>query len=83
MVSKILITNTLENFLAAVAVSSLQHLMFCVTLQALPVVEELQQSWCLVSLTCLLELGELQVAVRKKDDCFSHLWNDSAGLMLV
>ena len=68
MVSKIIITNTLENFLASVAISSLQHQVFCVTsaaaLQVLSVVDELQQSWCLMSLVFFfLELWEVMVAV--------------------
>lgn len=87
MVSKITITNTLENFLAGVVISSLQHQMFCMTsaatLQVLSVVYELQQSWCPMSLFFLLELWELMVAVTKKDNYFSWLWNDSALLMLA
>lgn len=52
MVSKIITTNTLENFLASV-IFSLQHLVFCVTsvatLQFLSIADELQQSCCLMS----------------------------------
>lgn len=63
MVSKILITNTLENFIAGVAISRLHYQVFCVSgaaaLQVLSLVDELQQSWCLMPLSFLLQLGEL------------------------
>lgn len=52
MVSKIITTNTLENFLAGVVIFSLQHQVFGVTsattLQFLSVTDELQQSCCLI-----------------------------------
>lgn len=74
MVSKILITNTPENFIAGVAISRLQHQVFCVsgaaTLQVLSLVDELQQSWCLMPPSFLLQLGEVMVAVRKKMTVF-------------
>lgn len=74
MVSRIITTNTLENFLAGVAISSLQHQVFCMTsaatLQVLSVVDVLQQSWCLMSLSFLLELWEVMVAVTKKTTIF-------------
>jgi len=48
MVSKMILTDTLENFLAGVAISSLQHQVFCLSsaaaVQVLSVVDELQQS---------------------------------------
>lgn len=40
------------------------------TLQALSVVDELQQSWCPMSLVFLLELWELMVAVTYKTTIF-------------
>lgn len=70
MVSKILTTNSLENFLVGVVIFSLQHQVFCVTgataLQFLPVVDDLQQSYCLMSLSFLLEYWEMMVSIVKK-----------------
>lgn len=74
MVSKIITTNTLENFLAGVVIFSLQHQVFCMTsaatLQFLSIADELQQSCCLMSLSFLLECWEMMVAVVKKTTVF-------------
>lgn len=70
MVSKIITTNSLENFLAGVVIFSLQHQVFCVTgataLQFLPVADDLQQGYCLMSLSFLLEYWEMMVSIVKK-----------------
>lgn len=70
MVSKVITANSLENFLAGVVIFSLQHQVFCVTsataLQFLPVADDLQQSYCLMSLSFLLEYWEMMVSIAKK-----------------
>lgn len=70
MVSKIITTNSLENFLAGVVIFSQQYQVFymtsAATLQFLSVADELQQSCCLISLSFLLECWEMIAAVVKK-----------------
>lgn len=70
MAFRITTTNTLENFLSSVCISSLQHQVFCMTsaatLQVVLVVDVLWQSWCVLSPTFLFELWELRAAFMKK-----------------